>query len=68
MFNSCLVLEIKIEQSLELECFYRMHKDKSSMFLESLGRRAAEIGGTVTELLASVLKPAMRETSINMLG
>ena len=45
-----------------------MHKDKSSMFLESLGRRGAEIGGTVTELMASVLKPAMRETSINMLG
>jgi len=45
-----------------------MHKDKSSMFLESLGRRGAEIGDTVTELLASVLKPAMRETSINMLG
>ena len=47
-----------------------MHKDKLSINLESLGRRAAEMGGAVTELLSSLLRPGSQETSlnINMLG
>ena len=45
-----------------------MHKDKFSMNLESLGRRAAEMGASVTELLSGILKPGSQETSLNMLG
>ena len=45
-----------------------MHKDKISMNLESLGRRAAEMGASVTELLSNILKPGSQETSLNMLG
>ena len=45
-----------------------MHKDKLSMNLESLGRRAAEMGASVMELLSGILKPGIQDTSLNMLG
>ena len=43
-----------------------MQKDQLSMSLDSLGRQAAEMGGAVTELLSSLLRPGSLETSLNL--